>query len=51
VSIVEKLMNLMNLLLITLYLVFMEDKRQQETWFHPAGNVIRTKERITGSRG
>ena len=20
----------------------MEDKRQQETWFHPAGNVIRT---------
>jgi len=44
-------MNLMNLLLIMLYLVLMEDKRQQETWFHPAGNVIRTKERITGSRG
>ena len=44
-------MNLMNLLLITLYLVLMEDKQLQETWFHPAGNVIRTKERITGSRG
>jgi hypothetical protein len=29
----------------------MEEKRQQETWYHPAGNVIRTKERITGSRG
>jgi len=44
-------MNYMNLLLITLYLVFMEEKRQQETWYHPAGNVIRIKERITGSRG
>jgi hypothetical protein len=29
----------------------MEEKRQRETWYHPAGNVIRTKERITGSRG
>jgi hypothetical protein len=48
---VENLMNLMNLLLITLYLVFMEEKQQQRIWFHPAGNVIRTKERITGSRG
>jgi hypothetical protein len=37
--------------LIMLYLVFMEDRRSREIWFHPAGNVIRTKERITGSRG
>jgi hypothetical protein len=37
--------------LITLYLVLMEDRLSQEIWFHPAGNVIRTKERITGSRG
>jgi len=44
-------MNLTNLLLIMLYLVLMEDRQSQETWFHPAGNVIRTKERITGSRG
>ena len=44
-------MNLMNLLLIMLYLVITEDRLLQETWFHPAGNVIRTKERITGSRG
>jgi len=41
-------MNYMSLLLITLYLVFMEEKQQQETWFHPAGNVIKIKERITG---
>jgi hypothetical protein len=34
-----------------LCLALLGDKRLQETWFHPAGNVIRTKERITGSNG
>jgi hypothetical protein len=48
---VVKPMNLMNLLWITLYLVIMEDKQRQGIWFHPAGNVIRTKVRITGSPG
>jgi len=48
---VENIMNYMNLLLITLYLVFMEEKRQREIWFHPAGNVIRTKVPVTGYHG
>jgi len=26
----------------------MEDKRSQEIWFHPAGNVIKIKVPITG---
>jgi 5-methylcytosine-specific restriction endonuclease McrA len=30
---------------------FNGDKQLQEIWFHPAGNVIRTKVRITGSPG
>jgi hypothetical protein len=47
----RNLMNYMNLLWITLCLALLGDKRLQETWFHPAGNVIKKRGQITGSRG
>ena len=44
-------MNYMNLLWITLSLVFLADKQSQEIWFHPAGNVIKKKGLATGYPG
>jgi len=44
-------MNYMNLLWITLYLALLGDKRLQEIWFHPAGNVIKKRGLATGYLG
>jgi len=44
-------MNYMNLLWITLCLALLGDKRLQETWFHPAGNVIKRRGQATGYPG
>ena len=44
-------MNYMNLLWITLCLALLGDKRLQETWFHPAGNVIKKRGQATGYPG
>jgi len=44
-------MNYMNLLWITLCLALLGDKRLQETWFHPAGNVIKRRGLATGYPG
>jgi hypothetical protein len=44
-------MNYMNLLWITLFLATLGDKRLQEIWFHPAGNVIKKRGLATGYLG
>jgi len=44
-------MNYMNLLWITLCLVILGDKQSRETWFHPAGNVIKKRGQATGYLG